>query len=67
MRMNLKIFRVKKNLSHEEIAQRIGFSRAAYSAIEAGKREGRQAFWVALQKAFDIPDAEMWALKKNEE
>ena len=66
MRMNLKVFRVKKNLSHEEIAKRIGFSRAAYSAIEAGKREGRQAFWNALQKAFDIPDAEMWALKKNE-
>ena len=66
MRMNLKIFRVKKNMSHEEIAQRIGFSRAAYSAIEAGKREGRQAFWESLQKAFDIPDAEMWALKKNE-
>lgn len=67
MRMKLKLFRVKHLLSQEEIAERIGFSRAAYAAIEAGKRDGRQAFWIALQKAFDIPDAEMWALRKNEE
>lgn len=67
MRMNLKLFRVKHLLSQEEIAERIGFSRAAYAAIEAGTRDGRQAFWIALQKAFDIPDAEMWALRKNEE
>jgi transcriptional regulator with XRE-family HTH domain len=53
-------------MSQEEFCERIGFSRGAYSAIESGKRDGRQSFWVALQKAFDIPDAEMWNLKKNE-
>lgn len=67
MRMNLKIFRVKHKLSQEEIAERIGFSRAAYAAVEAGRRDGRQSFWIALQKAFNIPDADMWALRKNEE
>lgn len=66
MRKNLKIFRVTHNLSQGEIAEKIGHCRATYAAIEAGNREGRQAFWQALQTAFDIPDAEMWALKKNE-
>ncbi len=66
MRTNLKIFRIQKRMSQEEFCERIGFSRGAYSAIESGKRDGRQSFWVALQKAFDIPDAEMWNLKKNE-
>lgn len=66
MRTNLKVFRVKQHLSQEEMAEKIGFSRGAYTAIEAGKRDGRQSFWVALQKAFDIPDSEMWSLRKNE-
>ena len=67
MRLNLKVFRVKHGMTQEKIAERIGHTRASYSAIEAGKRNGREAFWNALQKAFNIPDAEMWALKKNEE
>lgn len=66
MRTNLKVFRVKQHLSQEEMAEKIGFSRGAYTAIESGKRDGRQSFWMALQKAFDIPDEQMWALKKNE-
>ena len=66
MRKNLKLFRVDKNLTQGEMANKIGYCRATYTAIEAGNREGRQAFWSALQAAFDIPDADMWALKKNE-
>ena len=66
MRTNLKVFRVKQHLSQEEMAEKIGFSRGAYTAIESGKRDGRQSFWMALQKAFDISDEQMWALKKNE-
>lgn len=64
MRTNLKLFRVARNLSQAEIAEKIGYTRASYSAIEAGKRQGRDAFWNALQQAFDIDDTEMWALKK---
>ena len=66
MRMNLKVFRIKKGLSQTEIAEKIGYSRATYTAIESGKRDGRQSFWIALQKAFNIPDAEMWSMKRNE-
>ena len=66
MRTNLKVFRTKHNLTQSEIAEKIGCVRETYQSIESGVREGRDVFWHDLQKAFDIPDSEMWALKKNE-
>ena len=66
MRTNLKIFRIKQHLTQKEMSAKIGCSRACYAGVENGDREGRQAFWNDFQRAFDIPDAEMWALKKNE-
>lgn len=66
-RTNLKIFRIKKKLSQQEIADKIGYMRATYSAIETGKRQGRQAFWDALKEAFNIPDSEMWELMQLDE
>ena len=63
-RTNLMLFRVSQKLTQEEMAEKIGYTRAAYSAIEAGVREGRDAFWNALQEAFEIDDEKMWALKK---
>lgn len=67
MRINLKVFRVQHNLTQDEIAEKIGCTRATYSAIENGIRDGRKTFWKALQHAFQIPDAQMWTLQKNEE
>jgi DNA-binding XRE family transcriptional regulator len=66
MRTQLKIFRIKQHLSQTEISERIGCSRATYAAIESGKRCGRQTFWKDMQKAFDLPDAAMWELMKND-
>ena len=66
MRRNLKIFRIKQNLSQTEISDRIGCSRATYAAIESGSRCGRQTFWSDLQKAFELPDSEMWPLMTND-
>lgn len=66
MRTNLKVFRVKQNMSQEEIARKIGYTRAAYAAIEAGTREGKQAFWKSFQNAFKIPDSDMWEMMKDE-
>lgn len=66
MRRNLKVFRVQHNLTQDEMANKIGCTRATYSSIECGKREGRKTFWSDLQKAFLIPDSEMWALQKDE-
>lgn len=67
MRMNLKIFRVERKLSQEEMAKKIGCSRASYSAIESGQRGGRKTFWDDLQKAFLIDSDAMWDLMKNDE
>ena len=45
MRTNLKLFRVKKKLSQDEFADVIGCTRATYSSIESGKRDGRLTIW----------------------
>ena len=67
MRTNLKVFRVKLKLSQEEMAKKIGCTRATYAAIENGTRNGRHVFWKKLQAAFDIPENEMWELMKIDE
>lgn len=67
MRTNLKVFRVKHNLTQDAISEKIGVKRSTYSAVEKGVRNGKQSFWQLLQTAFEISDSEMWDLTKNEE
>ena len=67
MRINLKVLRASKNFSQGQMADAIGCSRATYGSIEQGARVGGERFWIQLQQAFDIPDSDMWALRKNEE
>lgn len=62
MRTNLKVLRVRLNLTQDEMADKIGCARATYAAIEAGKREGRKEFWISLQKTYNIPNEKMWEL-----
>ena len=64
-RRNLKIFRVRRGLTQEEIAREIGVCRSTYAEIETGKRECNTRFLKKLQNVYEIPDAEMWALTKN--
>lgn len=65
-RMNLKIFRIRRNLTQSDIAQCVGYDRAAYCLIEAGARNPSIEFFMNLQEAFDIPNEEMWELTLNE-
>lgn len=67
MRTNLKVLRVKKNLTIREMAEKIGCKTSTYAAIEKGIRNGKQDFWLKLQQAFDIPDTEIWTLMHKEE
>ena len=67
MRDGLYMYRHRKRLSQQAMADRIGCSRATYAAIEAGKRNGRMTFWQDLQTAFDIPDADIGGLMRIEE
>lgn len=67
IRTNLKVFRIKQQLSQTDIAAKIGCSRATYSAIENGARNGRTYFWNELQRAFDLQGAEVWELMQIDE
>ena len=66
-RENLKDFRLMKRMSQEEFANALGYSRIMYQQVESGARDGKQEFWNALQKKFDIADADMWKLMKKTE
>lgn len=66
IRMNLRILRIRHNLTQSEMAQRVGYDRASYSLIEDGTRNPSIEFFMNLQEAFNIPDAEMWALTRLE-
>ena len=64
MRTELKLLRVSKHLTQEQMAERVGKSREVYRKIENGITQGDVAFWAAVQNAFDIPDEQMYKLMK---
>lgn len=66
-RTNLKIFRIRQDLTQSAMAERIGYDRAGYSLVEMGARNPSIDFFTNLQKAFDVPDYEMWELTKVDE
>ena len=53
-------------MSQEEFSKKIGVSRVMYSSIELGRRHGGLSFWTMFQKAFSVPDCDMWNLIKIE-
>lgn len=67
MRSGLYMYRHRLRLSQQSMADRIGCNRATYAAIETGKRNGRVTFWNDLQKAFNIPDADIGGLMRIDE
>lgn len=66
MRRNLKAYREKRGMSQTDIANLLGITRASFSAIERGVREGKQIFWESLQRELDIPSEQMWDLMKDD-
>ena len=61
-RTNLKIFRIRHNLTQSDMAARVNYDRAAYGAIESGARNPSIEFFMNLQAAFDVPNEQMWEL-----
>ena len=59
-RIKLKLLRTAKDLNQIEMAAKIGVSRMTYANIENGTRYGSSEFWEKFQRAFGIPDSEMW-------
>lgn len=67
MRTNLKVLRVKHQLTQAQLAEKLGVSYATYNLIEQGKRKGSTEFWQRIQTLFNLTDAEMWQLYANKE
>ena len=65
-RHNLYMLRCNHKLTQAEFADRIGVSHRGYQNVEWGERSGTADFWAAVQKEFNVPDAEMYALMKLE-
>ena len=63
-RRNLKVLRVKKGLTQQQMAERIGISLSGYSRIESGLQKCSTKFLCKLQEAFGIPDSEIWDYTK---
>lgn len=68
MRKNLKLFRVGLELTQSEMAEAVGgITKQGYGSIENGRTHGSPEFWKALQKAFNVPDSDMYNLMKLQE
>lgn len=63
MRQELKIFRVKQNLTQKEMADKTGVSLSTYNLIENGRIRGSQEFWVTLQNEFNLEGGKVWSLQ----
>ena len=62
---NLRDVRYKNgNLTQQEMADKIGISKGAYSLIEQRKRIGSTKTWVKIQELFKLTDEEVWQLQK---
>lgn len=58
----LKILRVRYNLTQEQTADLLGVGRQAYSYVERGERKGSPDLWRKIQKLFGLSDGEVWRL-----
>lgn len=66
-RYNLYMLRCKHMLTQAEFAAKVGVSCRGYQNIEQGKRDGTGAFWMAVQREFNIADEDMYKLMKLKE
>ena len=67
MRTQLKVLRVKNNLTQKEAAEKLGVSCPTYSLIEQGKRNGSTKFWRAVKQFYKLEDSELWRLYDDKE
>lgn len=65
MRKELKIFRIRHNLTQGQLGNMFGITRQQYCLIETGRRKGSADFWLSLQKEFDLTNEETQELMEN--
>ena len=67
MRMKLKLFRIKKRLSQDKFAEKLGYSRGQYRLIESGEQPISPKFLVAFVEVFGGTLEEAKELTEREE
>lgn len=65
-RIELKIRRVAKKMTQQQVAEKMGVSVATYSFIESGKRSGSIENWAKIRELFGLTDEEAWKLMQGE-
>ncbi len=66
MRNNLKVERARKNWTQAELAEKIGISRQAMNAIEAGKFVPSTLLALKMARAFNIPVEQIFELEPED-
>ncbi len=64
-RNELKVLRVKHDLTQPQMAERLGVSIATYNLVENGKRRGSQEFWLKLQNEFSLDGETVWKIQNR--
>ncbi len=65
-RFNMPLYKLREShkMSQEDFGKYLGgWTGHTVMRIENGCSGGRLDFWMAVQKAFKIPDADMWSLQ----
>lgn len=64
-RYNMPLYELRKRNGYSQTAfgeMLGGYHKQTVAHVEAGLAAGKIDFWQAVQKRFNIPDADMWAL-----
>ena len=62
----LKMLRLERNLTHLQLAEKIGFSKAIIGFWESGKNEPTGKALVALAKFFDVSTDYLLGLERED-
>lgn len=65
-RIKLKLKRIERDLTQEQLANLIGVSRVSYVYIENGEQNTSVETWGKIQAVLEIADEDMWAIIKGE-
>ena len=63
----LKKIRIEKDLTQEQIAEKLGYDRNTYARVEGCKQDPTMKFCKAFAKAFGMTLDEVAKLMKNDE
>jgi putative transcriptional regulator len=64
LRIKLKDIRLKNNLTHEEIAKKVGINRATYTNIELGHKNPSLDVAIRIKKALNYKDDDIFLVTR---